>query len=157
MKQLSVNKIFGGQQGQYKHYSETLKCDMQFSVFLPQSNDENGESIEKMPAIYWLSGLTCNDQNFVTKAGAQRAASKFGVAIICPDTSPRGEGVPDDRDGAWDFGLGAGFYVNATQSPWAEHYQMYDYIVTELPKVIAANFPIDTTNVSVSGLSLIHI
>jgi len=149
MQQLSNNKMFGGQQGRYQHCSQVLGCDMVFSVFLPPQVAQG-----PVPAIYWLSGLTCDDQNFVTKANAQREAAKHGIAIICPDTSPRGEGVSDDPDGAWDFGLGAGFYVNASQAPWKEHYQMYDYVVSELPKLVADNFPIDIENVSISGHSM---
>jgi S-formylglutathione hydrolase len=104
--------------------------------------------------LYWLSGLTCTDENFVTKAGAQHYASQHGIAIVAPDTSPRGEGVPDDPEGAYDFGLGAGFYVNATEEPWSEHYRMYDYIVEELPVLVAGNFPIDTSGVGISGHSM---
>jgi S-formylglutathione hydrolase len=107
-----------------------------------------------VPVLYWLSGLTCNDENFVQKAGAQQHAVKHGIAIVCPDTSPRGEGVPDDVDGAYDLGLGAGFYVNATQQPWADHYQMYSYIVDELPVLIGAEFPIDVLRTSISGHSM---
>jgi S-formylglutathione hydrolase len=149
MKQLAENKVFGGQQLQYQHRSEVLGCDMHFSIYLPPQ--AKGEPV---PALYWLSGLTCTDQNFVTKAGAQAYASKCGIAIICPDTSPRGEGVPDDPEGAWDFGLGAGFYVNATQKPWRENYQMYDYIVQELPALINNGFPIDAKRISISGHSM---
>ena len=90
--------------------------------------------------LYWLSGLTCNDENFVQKAGAQQHAAEHGIAIVCPDTSPRGEGVADDPEGAYDMGLGAGFYVNATQQPWVEHYQMYSYILDELPALLTASF-----------------
>lgn len=156
MQQLALNKIFGGQQGQYSHSSSVLSCDMTFSVFLPPSvaPDVGHAGNGKVPVLYWLSGLTCDDQNFVTKAGAQQAAADYGIAIVCPDTSPRGDGVPDDPEAAWDFGLGAGFYVNATQAPWSEHYHMYDYIVTELPSVIAANFPIDIDKASISGHSM---
>lgn len=107
-----------------------------------------------MPALFWLSGLTCTDQNFVTKAGAQQYAADFGIAIIAPDTSPRGEGVPDDAEGKYDFGLGAGFYLNATEQPWAKHYQMYEYIVNELPELIAAELPIDTNRLAISGHSM---
>ena len=149
MEQLASNQIFGGQQAQYKHPSSTLSCDMQFSVFLPPQAQQSS-----VPVLYWLSGLTCNDQNFVTKAGAQQFASKHGIAIVCPDTSPRGSGVPDDPEQSWDFGLGAGFYLNATQQPWSEHYKMYDYIVTELPKLIAQNFPINNGRCSISGHSM---
>jgi S-formylglutathione hydrolase len=105
--------------------------------------------------IYWLSGLTCTDDNFVQKAGAQQYAADAGVAIVCPDTSPRGEGVPGDPEKAWDFGLGAGFYVNATETPWAKHYQMYDYITKELPNVLArSDLPLDTSNCSIMGHSM---
>ncbi len=107
-----------------------------------------------MPLVYWLSGLTCTDENFVTKAGAQRYAAQLGLAIVAPDTSPRGEGVPDDPEGAWDFGLGAGFYVNATQEPWRRHYRMYDYIVDELPALVSAGFPVDSSRTGISGHSM---
>jgi len=149
MEQLSANRIFSGQQLQYKHDSEVLACEMQFSIFLPPQAEQ-----AKVPVLYWLSGLTCNDQNFVTKAGAQQFASQHGIAIVCPDTSPRGEGVADDPDGAWDFGLGAGFYVNATQDPWRAHYHMYDYIVDELPQLINQNFAVDAEKTSISGHSM---
>ena len=144
--------MFGGQQGRYQHQSSTLNCAMVFSVFLPSI--ALGDQATRVPVLYWLSGLTCDDQNFVTKAGAQQAAEKYGIAIVCPDTSPRGDGVPDDENGAWDFGLGAGFYVNATQSPWAEHYQMASYIEDELPQLINHHFPIDSQRVSISGHSM---
>ena len=107
-----------------------------------------------MPVLYWLSGLTCTDQNFVTKAGAQQFAAEHGVAIVCPDTSPRGEGVADDPEGGWDFGLGAGFYVDATQQPWAEHYKMYSYVLNELPELVNTSFPIDSARVGISGHSM---
>lgn len=149
MKQLACNKIHGGLQSQYKHESSALKCEMVFSVYLPP-HAENA----KVPVLYWLSGLTCTDQNFVTKAGAQRYAAEHGIAIVCPDTSPRGDGVPDDKDGSWDFGLGAGFYVNATQEPWSEHYFMYDYVVNELPELINANFSVDGNRSAISGHSM---
>ena len=152
MQQTSVNKMFGGQQGRYQHQSTALNCEMVFSVFLPSI--ALGDNAKSVPVMYWLSGLTCNDQNFVTKAGAQQAAEKYGIAIVCPDTSPRGDNVPDDANGAWDFGLGAGFYVNATEQPWAEHYQMYDYIVSELPELLSENFPIDVNRASISGHSM---
>jgi S-formylglutathione hydrolase len=149
MEKLATNKIFGGQQSQYKHHSSALNCEMIFSVFMPPHAENTA-----VPVLYWLSGLTCTDQNFVTKAGAQQFAAEHGIAIVCPDTSPRGEGVPDDNDGAWDFGLGAGFYVNATQAPWSEHYSMYDYVVDELPALINANFAIDGERAAISGHSM---
>lgn len=110
---------------------------MQFSVYLPPQ----AQAGQVVPAAYWLSGLTCTDQNFATKAGAQRVAAELGIAIVMPDTSPRGEAVPDDADKAYDFGLGAGFYVDATQTPWNAHYRMYSYIVDELPALLEANLP----------------
>ncbi len=149
MQQISASKIFEGQQLQYRHRSDSLDCDMEFSVYLPPQ-----AASTRVPVVYWLSGLTCTDQNFVTKAGAQRYAAELGIAIVCPDTSPRGEGVPDDPDGAYDFGLGAGFYVNATQIPWSRHYQMYNYVVDELPGLVSANFDIDRDRVGISGHSM---
>ena len=153
MKEISANRCFGGQQLRYSHASTVLGCDMTFSIFLPPQVEEGGAS-SKVPVVYWLSGLTCTDENFVTKAGAQRYAAELGVAIVAPDTSPRGEGVPDDPDGAYDFGLGAGFYVNATQEPWREHYRMYDYVVDELPALIEKSFPVDGTRMGISGHSM---
>lgn len=134
MKRLERHASFGGWQEVYKHESKVLKCSMNFSIYIPP-NDDN----EKLPVIYWLSGLTCNEQNFITKAGAQKYASEHKVIIVAPDTSPRGEGVPDDE--GYDLGQGAGFYLNATQQPWVENYRMYDYIVDELRALIDQNFP----------------
>ncbi|WP_275297482.1 S-formylglutathione hydrolase [Shewanella electrica] len=148
MENISSNKMFGGWHKQYTHHSNVLNCDMRFAIFLPpQANDK------PVPVLYWLSGLTCTDENFMQKAGAQRVAAELGMAIVCPDTSPRGEGVPDDADGAYDFGLGAGFYVNAKANPWAKHYQMYDYVVDELPKLIAQHFPV-TDKKAIAGHSM---
>lgn len=113
---------------------------MQFSVFLPPQ----AVAGQQVPVAYWLSGLTCTDQNFATKAGAQRVAAELGIAIVMPDTSPRGDAVPDDADKAYDFGLGAGFYVDATQAPWSAHYRMYSYIVQELPALVEAQLPVST-------------
>jgi len=113
---------------------------MQFSVFLPPQ----AVAGQQVPVAYWLSGLTCTDQNFATKAGAQRVAAELGIAIVMPDTSPRGDAVPDDADKAYDFGLGAGFYVDATQAPWSAHYKMYSYIVQELPALVEAQLPVST-------------
>lgn len=149
MERLSANTCFGGQQLRYSHASAVLGCDMTFSIFLPPQAEQG-----KVPVLYWLSGLTCTDENFVTKAGAQRYAAELGIAIVTPDTSPRGEGVPDDPEGAYDFGLGAGFYVNATQAPWSDHYHMYDYISCELPALVAAQFPVDDSRVGISGHSM---
>ncbi len=116
MQTLSENRCFEGRQLRLRHHADSLGCDMTFSVFLPPAAESG-----PVPVLYWLSGLTCTDENFVQKAGAQRRAAERGIAIVCPDTSPRGEDVPDDPEGAWDFGLGAGFYVNATQAPWSTH------------------------------------
>lgn len=138
MKLLSSVQSFGGLQNQYEHASASLNCTMQFSVYLPPQ----AQAGQDVPVAYWLSGLTCTDQNFATKAGAQRVAAELGIAIVMPDTSPRGEAVPDDADKAYDFGLGAGFYVDATQTPWNAHYRMYSYIVDELPALLEANLPI---------------
>ena len=149
LEEIGSNLSFGGQQLRYRHHSNILNCDMTFSIYLPPQAKQAPK-----PVLYWLSGLTCTDENFVTKAGAQQYAAEYGVAIVCPDTSPRGEGVPDDEEGSYDFGLGAGFYVNATEEPWATHYQMYDYVVEELPALINAEFPVDGSKVAISGHSM---
>ena len=149
LKQLSASKIFDGHQLQFSHRSDVLDCDMQFSIFLPPQAE-----VGPVPVLYWLSGLTCTDQSFVTKAGAQQYATEFGIAIVCPDTSPRGEDVPDDADSAWDFGLGAGFYLNATEQPWAKNYRMYDYVLDELPDVVNANFALNSEKKSIFGHSM---
>lgn len=134
MERLERHASFGGWQEVYKHQSDVLKCAMNFSIYIPE-HDLN----EKLPVLYWLSGLTCNEQNFITKAGAQKYAAQHKVILVAPDTSPRGDAVPDDE--AYDLGQGAGFYVNATQAPWSKNYQMYDYIVHELRTLIDAYFP----------------
>jgi len=149
LEQIGSNQIFGGQQLRYKHQSSVLNCEMTFSIYLPPQAKTG-----PVPVLYWLSGLTCNDENFVQKAGAQQHAAEHGIAIVCPDTSPRGDGVADDPEGAYDMGLGAGFYVNATQQPWAEHYQMYSYIVEELPALVNGEFPVDSQRASISGHSM---
>ena len=149
LEQVAANKCFGSKQLRYKHTSYVLNCDMHFSVYLPPQADTG-----RVPVLYWLSGLTCTDENFVTKAGAQQYAAREGVAIVAPDTSPRGEGVPDDSEGAYDFGLGAGFYVNATQPPWNHHYRMYDYVVEELPALVNGEFPVDSNRVGIMGHSM---
>jgi S-formylglutathione hydrolase len=149
LEKISETRCCEGRQLRYRHASDTLNCDMNFSIYLPpQAADQ------KVAVLYWLSGLTCTDENFVQKAGAQRYAAEHGVAIVTPDTSPRGDTVPDDDDGAWDFGLGAGFYVNATQDPWNTHYHMYDYITEELPRVLAENFSVNTQLSSIFGHSM---
>jgi S-formylglutathione hydrolase len=149
MEQIAENKSFGGRQLRFSHTAETLGCDMNFSVYLPPAAERG-----RVPVLYWLSGLTCTDENFVQKAGAQRHAATHGVAIVAPDTSPRGEGVPDDPEGAYDFGLGAGFYVNATRAPWSQHYHMYDYVVEELPALVTAQLPLDGERAGIFGHSM---
>lgn len=131
------HRCFGGEQLVVSHDSSTVNCAMRFAVFLPSL-----ARTRKVPAVYFLSGLTCTEQNVITKAGAQRYCEEHGVAFVCPDTSPRGPGVADDA--ATDLGMGAGFYVNATRAPWSTHYQMYDYVVDELPAVVEANFPVSS-------------
>jgi S-formylglutathione hydrolase len=146
---ISSQKSFGGWHKRYKHRSAVLDCDMVFAVYLPPQ----AEQTDKLPVVYWLSGLTCTDENFMQKAGIQRIAAELGLIIVAPDTSPRGPQVPGDPDGAWDFGLGAGFYLNATEAPYAKNYRMYDYVVDELPALIEANFPASDVR-SISGHSM---
>jgi S-formylglutathione hydrolase len=146
MERLEQHDCFGGSQEVWKHRSDTLDCDMRFGIYLPPQ-----VATEKQPVLYWLSGLTCTEQNFITKAGAQRYAAEQGLILVAPDTSPRGDHVAD-ADG-YDIGLGAGFYVNATQAPWAANYRMYDYVVDELPALIEANFPA-TSKRAISGHSM---
>lgn len=147
---VAENKCFGGLQQRYKHQSSTVNCTMHFSIYLPEAVVVDGKAA---PVLYWLSGLTCTDLNFVQKAGAQRVANDLGIIIVAPDTSPRGEQVPDDPDGAYDLGLGAGFYVNATQEPWSTHYNMYDYVLHELHELVDANFA-TTGKQSIAGHSM---
>lgn len=147
--ELSSARCFGGWQRRYRHRSTVLDCEMHFSLYLPPQAEDRA-----VPLLTWLSGLTCTDENFVIKSGAQRYAAEHGIAILAPDTSPRGEGVPGDPDGAWDFGLGAGFYVNATQAPWSRHYRMYDYIRTELPALLVAHPALDMHRQAISGHSM---
>jgi S-formylglutathione hydrolase len=148
IESISSTKAFGGWHKQYSHQSSALNCTMRFAIYLPPQAET-----QKVPVLYWLSGLTCTDENFMQKAGAQRIAAELGMAIVAPDTSPRGENVADDADGAYDFGLGAGFYLNATKPPFSQHYQMYDYVVNELPALIEAHFPV-TEQRSISGHSM---
>ncbi|MEM6300386.1 MAG: S-formylglutathione hydrolase [Pseudomonadota bacterium] len=149
MEQLSSTASFSGHQLRFRHESEVLGCGMNFSLFLPEQ-----ASTQRVPLLTWLSGLTCTDENFVQKACAQRAAAEHGIAILAPDTSPRGEDVPDDPDGAWDFGLGAGFYLNALQEPWSRHYRMYDYVVDELPLLVASEAPVSLERQGIFGHSM---
>lgn len=134
IKELSSNRSFSGYYKRFSHHSNTLNCEMIFGIYLPDAIAQ-----KPLPLLWWLSGLTCNDENFMQKAGAHQKASELGLIIVTPDTSPRGTDLPKEHD-EYDLGSGAGFYVNATESPWAEHYQMYDYITIELPEIIQANF-----------------
>ena len=149
VENVNQNRCFDGWLKQYTHASSTLNCRMRFSIFLPPQVNEG----KKVPVLYWLSGLTCSDENFMQKAGAQRIAAELGIAIVAPDTSPRGDGVADDPEEAYDLGKGAGFYVNATEEPWKEHYQMYDYVTQELPALIESMFPVSQLR-SISGHSM---
>lgn len=147
METLSENKAFGGTQGVYSHASTSCQCDMTFGLFLPEEAKDG-----PVPLLWYLSGLTCTHENAMVKAGAQSWAADHGIALIFPDTSPRGDDVADDE--AYDLGKGAGFYVNATQSPWAPHYQMWDYITKELPALVTGNFAIDENRQSITGHSM---
>ena len=148
MRQIEHIREFGGWLNRYSHDSECCHCEMTFSVYLPPAAEA-----QKVPAVYFLSGLTCTDDNVRVKAGAQRYAAELGIALIMPDTSPRGEGVADDPD-RYDLGQGAGFYVNATREPWARHYQMYDYVTRELPALVEAELPLVPGLKSVTGHSM---
>lgn len=132
----------------FAHESKELGCSMNFAIYLPPQAEDG-----KVPLIFWLSGLTCTEQNFITKAGAHRYAAEHGVAIVCPDTSPRGLQIPGEDD-SWDFGSGAGFYVDATAEPWKKNYRMYSYVTKELPEVIFGNFPVSSDRVSIMGHSM---
>ncbi|MHC1547039.1 S-formylglutathione hydrolase [Phyllobacterium sp. K27] len=148
METLSIAKSFGGTQGVYRHRSDACHCYMTFAVFLPPQAKDG-----PVPVLWYLSGLTCTHQNVMDKGEYRRTASELGIAIICPDTSPRGENVPDEKDN-WQFGSGAGFYLDATQEPYAENYRMATYIAEELPALIAANFPVDMQRQSIFGHSM---
>ena len=143
---IASNRSFAGWHKRFTHASSSNSCDMTFAVYLPDQAEQ-----EKLPVLYWLSGLTCTDENFMQKSAVQRWAAELGVIIVAPDTSPRGESVANDA--GYDLGQGAGFYANATQQPWAAHYQMYDYIVDELPELIEANFSV-TQQRAISGHSM---
>lgn len=149
LETLSETRCFGGRIGFYRHESAVNNCSMQFAVYVPPQA-ERGE----VPVVTFLSGLTCTEENFMVKSGAQRVAAELGIMLVAPDTSPRGEEVPDDPDGAWDFGLGAGFYVNATRAPWSTHYHMYDYVTTELQAAVFRNFPGDASRHGLCGHSM---
>lgn len=145
---ISEARCFEGVQRTYRHGSEACRCAMQFAVYLPPAAERG-----PVPTLYWLSGLTCTEENFSVKSGAQRYASELGLALIIPDTSPRGVDIPGEDDQI-DVGAGAGFYVNATKRPWAPHYNMYDYVTRELVDVVNRNLPVDPERKSVSGHSM---
>lgn len=146
MERIEHRACFGGWQDVYRHHSTSLGCAMRVGVYLPPQAADG-----PLPVLYWLSGLTCTEQNFISKAGAQRYAAEHGVILVAPDTSPRGDDVADAE--GYDIGKGAGFYVDATEQPWAAHYRMYDYVVNELPALIEASFA--TTGVrAISGHSM---
>ena len=147
METVSENACFGGVQGVYTHKSEACQCDMTFGLFLP----EEAKSSE-VPMLWYLSGLTCTHENAMTKAGAQAWAAEQGIALVFPDTSPRGDHVADDE--GYDLGKGAGFYVNATESPWAPNYQMWDYVAEELPALITRDFAVDAERQAITGHSM---
>ena len=145
---LSQSLCFGGVQSIHAHEAHETRCTMRFGVFVPpQAADA------RVPVVYWLSGLTCTEENFIVKAGAQRVAAELGLAIVVPDTSPRGLGIPGEAD-SYDFGLGAGFYVDATQAPWSEGYRMYSYVSNELRAYVEARFPVDPERVGIFGHSM---
>lgn len=148
LKTNAEHRMFNGKMGFYQHPSEVCQADMRFSIYLPPQAENH-----HVPALYFLSGLTCTEENFMIKSGAQQFAAHYGIALIVPDPSPRKTGIADE-DADWTYGSGAGYYLNATQEPWAMHYQMYNYVVDELPKVIAANFNVDTANASLFGHSM---
>ncbi|WP_405108152.1 S-formylglutathione hydrolase [Phaeobacter sp. BS52] len=147
METVSENAAFGGVQGVYRHASSSTNCDMTFGLFLPEEVADG-----PVPLLWYLSGLTCTHENAMTKAGAQAWCAEQGIAMVFPDTSPRGEGVADDE--AYDLGQGAGFYVNATQAPWASHFQMWDYITEELPALLGEQFALDMDRQSITGHSM---
>lgn len=145
---VSESRCFEGRQATYRHDSSSCGCTMQFAAFLPPAAEHG-----PVPAVYWLSGLTCTEENFSIKSGAQRYAAELGLALIIPDTSPRGLGLPGE-DEVINIGTGAGFYLNATQPPWAGHYRMYDYVTRELVDVVNATLPVDPARKSIAGHSM---
>ena len=146
---LNEHRAHGGVVGYYQHEATVTACAMRYAVFVPPQAER-----APVPMLTWLSGLTCTEETFMIKSGAQRLAAELGLIILAPDTSPRGADVPDDPDGGWDFGLGAGFYVNATAAPWSQHYRMYDYVVDELPALVAQQFPVDESRQGIFGHSM---
>ena len=149
IKQISLNRCFEGEQGVYSHESTATATGMTFAVYTPPQARDG-----KVPVLWFLSGLTCTHENAMVKAGMQQHAARLGMMLVFPDTSPRGENVPDDPDGAYDFGLGAGFYVNATQQPWAKNYRMYEYVSHELPALVGEHFAADMDSQAICGHSM---
>jgi S-formylglutathione hydrolase len=149
LETISEHACFGGVQGFYRHDSTETGTPMRFSVYRPPQAER-----DTVPLVWFLSGLTCTEENFTTKAGAQRVAAELGLLLVAPDTSPRGEGVPGDPAGAYDFGLGAGFYVDATVAPFARNYRMYSYVLAELPRLVATSFPGDQDRQGIMGHSM---
>jgi len=147
METVSENRCFGGVQGVYRHAAKTTGCDMTFGLYLPPQAEDG-----PVPVLWYLSGLTCTHENAMVKAGAQGWAAEAGIALVFPDTSPRGEGVADDA--AYDLGQGAGFYVDATQAPWASHFRMYSYVAEELQALVTAEFPVDAGAQGITGHSM---
>ena len=148
MKTISEHKCFGGVQGYYAHASKEIGLEMKFSVFQPPQ-----ATTGRVPVLYYLAGLTCTEETFAIKAAAQRVAAELGLMLVAADTSPRGANVPGERD-SWDFGIGAGFYVDATNEPWCKHYRMYSYVTRELPVIVAEKFPADAGRQGIFGHSM---
>lgn len=149
LETISEVRSHGGTQGVYKHASTATGTDMVFSVFVPDHAPGS-----KLPVLWYLSGLTCTHANVTEKGEFRAACAEHGMIFVAPDTSPRGEGVPDDAEGGWDFGLGAGFYVDATEQPWSPHYNMWSYVTAELPALIAEAFPVDMARQGITGHSM---
>lgn len=145
---ISKSTCFNGTVAFYSHHSDSCNGKMRFAVFIPSQ-----ATTQPVPILYYLSGLTCTEENFTVKAGAQRYAAEHGLMLVAPDTSPRGAGIPEEEE-SWDFGTGAGFYVDATEAPWASHYRMYSYVVEELPELIATNFPVNSERQGIFGHSM---
>lgn len=148
LETLSQHPCFGGMVGFYRHQADSTQCAMRFSVFTPPQAAHHA-----VPVLYFLAGLTCTEETFMIKAGAQRVAAELGLMLVAPDTSPRDTPLPGDRD-SWDFGVAAGFYLDATESPWSQHYRMYSYVTQELPTCIAAHFAADTHRQGICGHSM---
>src|SRR5215217_7869191 len=147
---VSRARCFGGEQRVLRHHSAETGTEMRFAAFVPPQALAGA----KVPVVWFLAGLTCTEENFTVKAGAQRVAAELGLLLVAPDTSPRGEGVPDDPEGAYDFGLGGGFYVDATQEPWAKSYRMWSYVGGELPALVAAELPVAMDRQGIMGHSM---